>query len=119
LKVLRSVEFLPDKIMFHCFDLNEELAREIIKKGYSISVGGNITYKRTEQAIKVLKSIPLDKIMTETDSPYLAPTGQRGKRNSSKYIGLIVEKLSQIESVEKEKLSEILYNNAINFYNLK
>lgn len=119
IEILNKTEILPDKIMLHCFDLNEEVAKIILKKGYSISVGGNITYKRTEQALKVLKNIPIDKIMTETDAPYLAPTGQRGKRNSSKYIGLIVEKLSEIKNMDVEEVSSIVYKNAIDFYNLK
>ena len=104
--------------MFHCFDLNPETAKYIIKNGWSISVGGNITYKRKDVAIEVLKSIPIDKIMTETDAPYLSPEGHRGERNSSKYIPQIVEKIAEIKEMPVEELGKILYENAKIFYNI-
>lgn len=115
--VLKNEE-LPDKIMFHCFDLNPETAKHIIKNGWSISVGGNITYKRKSVAIEVLKSIPIDKIMTETDAPYLSPEGHRGERNSSTNIPLIVQKIAEIKGIAVEELAKILYENAKKFYNI-
>lgn len=118
-EVLESTDKKPEKIMFHCFDLNEQTAKYIVEKGYSISVGGNLTYKRTETAIKVIKEMPLDKIMTETDSPYLSPQSKRGERNDSTNIKEVIEKLAEIKEMDVEELANILYNNAINFYNLK
>lgn len=117
IEVLKSEE-LPEKVMFHCFDLNPETAKYIIKNGWSISVGGNITYKRKSIAIEVLKSIPIDKIMTETDAPYLSPEGHRGERNSSKNIPQIVEKIAEINEIPVEELAKILYENAKTFYNI-
>ena len=93
-EILEQTEKKPSKIMFHCFDLNEQTARFIIKNGYKISVGGNITYKRTETAINVLKDMPLESIMTETDAPYLAPQSKRGTRNDSSNIHEVIEKLA-------------------------
>lgn len=119
LDIIKNTKDLPEKIMFHCFDLNEEVAKQIILKKYYISVGGNITYKRNDQAIRVLESIPIEQIMLETDAPYLTPTPKRGERNSSKYLYMILDRLSQVKCIEKEKLSEILYQNAVSFYNLK
>lgn len=119
MEVLESTDKKPKKIMFHCFDLNPETAKYILKKGYSISVGGNITYKRSESAIQVLKDMPLDKIMTETDSPYLAPQSKRGERNNSANIQEVISRLAEIKEMDKEELAKILYDNAINFYNLK
>jgi TatD DNase family protein len=119
IQVLESTDKKPEKIMFHCFDLNEQTAKYIIKHGYKISVGGNITYKRTETAIKVLKEMPLESIMTETDSPYLSPQSKRGERNDSTNIKEVIEKLAKIKEMDVEELANILYNNAINFYNLK
>ena len=117
IEVLKSEE-LPEKVMFHCFDLNPETAKYIIKNGWSISVGGNITYKRKNVALEVLKSIPIDKIMTETDAPYLSPEGHRGERNSSKNIPQIIEKIAQIKGIEVEELAKRLYENAKAFYNI-
>ena len=62
-EILEGTDKKPEKIMFHCFDLNEQTAKYIIEKGYKISVGGNITYKRTDTAIKVIKEMPIENIM--------------------------------------------------------
>ena len=117
-EVLESTDRKPKKIMFHCFDLNEQTARYIINKGYKISVGGNITYKRTDTAIKVLKKMPIESIMTETDAPYLAPVPHRGERNESLNIQYVIEKLAEIKEIDKEEVARIVYNNAIEFYGL-
>ena len=118
IEVLESTDKKPDKIMFHCFDLNEQTAKYIIKHGYKISVGGNITYKRTETAIKVLKNMPIENIMTETDSPYLAPQSKRGTRNDSTNIKEVIKKLAEIKEIAVEELAEILYKNAKEFYSI-
>ena len=118
LEVLESTDRKPKKIMFHCFDLNEQTAKYIIQNGYKISVGGNITYKRTETAIKVLKEMPLQNIMTETDAPYLAPQSKRGSRNDSSNIQEVIQKLAEIKEIDVEELADILYNNAKEFYGI-
>lgn len=117
-EVLESTDKKPDKIMFHCFDLNEQTAKYIIKNGYKISLGGNITYKRTDTAIKVIKDMPIESIMTETDSPYLSPIPHRGERNESLNIAYVIEKLAQIKEMDKEEVARIVYNNALEFYGL-
>jgi len=119
IEVLESTQMKPEKIMFHCFDLNEQTAKYIIKKGYKISLGGNITYKRTDTAIKVIKEMPIENIMVETDAPYLAPVPHRGERNESKNIAYVIERLAEIKDMDKEKVARIVYNNAIQFYGLK
>lgn len=116
--MLESTDKKPEKIMFHCFDLNEQTAKYIIEKGYKISVGGNITYKRTDTAIKVLKEMPIESIMTETDAPYLAPVPHRGETNESQNIRYVIEKLAEIKEMDKEEVAKIVYNNAIEFYGL-
>ena len=118
IKVPVDLKNKPTRIMFHCFDLNEQTAKYIIKNGYKISVGGNITYKRTETAIKVLKEMPLNLIMTETDAPYLAPQSKRGTRNESSNISEVIEKLAEIKEIDKEELANVLYNNAREFYGI-
>lgn len=117
-EVLESTDKKPEKIMFHCFDLNEQTAKYIKEKGYKISVGGNITYKRTDTAIKVIREMPIESIMTETDAPYLAPVPHRGERNESKNIAYVIEKIAEIKEMDKEYVASILYNNAIEFYGL-
>lgn len=117
-EVLEIADKKPDKIMFHCFDLNEQTAKYIIEKGYKISVGGNITYKRTDTAIRVIKEMPIESIMTETDSPYLTPVPHRGERNESLNIAYVIEKIAEIKEMDKEQVAKILYNNAVEFYGL-
>lgn len=117
-EVLESTDKKPEKIMFHCFDLNEQTAKYIMEKGYKISVGGNITYKRTDTAIRVIKEMPIENIMTETDSPYLSPIPHRGERNESLNIMCVIEKIAEIKEMNKEKVADILYKNAIEFYGL-
>lgn len=117
-EIIESAEKKPEKIMFHCFDLNEQTAKYIKEKGYKISVGGNITYKRTDSAIRVLKEMPIESIMTETDAPYLAPAPHRGEINESINIKYVIDKLAEIKCMDKEELAKILYNNAVEFYGL-
>ena len=119
IEVLESTDKKPEKIMFHCFDLNEQTAKYIKEKGYKISVGGNITYKRTDTAIKVIKDMPIENIMTETDAPYLSPIPHRGERNESLNIQYVIEKLAEIKEKDREELAKIVYKNAIEFYGLK
>ena len=117
-EVLESTDKKPEKIMFHCFDLNEQTAKYIKEKGYKISVGGNITYKRTDTAIRVIKEMPIENIMTETDAPYLAPVPHRGERNESINISYVIEKIAEIKEMDKDEVAKIVYNNAIEFYGL-
>ena len=118
IQVLEETRKKPSKIMFHCFDLNPETAKFIIKNGYKISLGGNITYKRKDIAYQVIKEMPIENIMTETDAPYLAPEPVRGTRNESKNIVYVIEKIANIKEMDKEKVENVLYNNAVEFYGL-
>ena len=118
IEVLESTDKKPEKIMFHCFDLNEQTAKYIKEKGYTISVGGNITYKRTDTAIRVIKEMPIESIMTETDSPYLTPVPHRGERNESINISYVIEKIAEIKEMDKEEVARIMHNNAVEFYGL-
>lgn len=117
-EVLESTDKKPEKIMFHCFDLNEQTAKYIIEKGYKISVGGNITYKRTDTAIRVIKEMPIENIMTETDSPYLSPVPHRGEKNESLNISYVIERIAEIKEMDRDEVAKILYNNAVVFYGL-
>lgn len=118
IEVLENTKKKPNKIMFHCFDLNFETAKYIIKKGYSVSLGGNITYKRKSLAYEVLREIPIESIMTETDSPYLSPESKRGERNESKNIADVINKIAEIRDMSVEEVINKTYENAVKFYGL-
>ena len=117
--ILKDKKYENIKIVFHCFQPSNEIARLIIERKYMIGLGGNITFKRSQHSLDIIKSIPLDQIMVETDAPYMAPIPVRGTRNESKNIKYVIEKLAEIKEIEIEKLDEILYENSINFFDIK
>lgn len=116
LKILSVQDIWPDKVMFHCYELNEEITKIIIDRGYSISLGGNITYRRKLSAIDQIKQIPLSQIMLETDSPYLSPEGFRGNRNSSGNIPIIAKKLAEIKDVSEAIIASTTVENSKIFF---
>ena len=103
--------------VFHCFTGNEEQARKIIDLNFKLGIGGVVTFKNGGLD-KFLKKIDLKNIVLETDSPYLAPTPYRGKRNESSYLVHIIDKLSDIYNIESDKISLITTNNAVELFNL-
>lgn len=92
------------KGVYHCFAGSVEMARELVNLGYFISFTGVITFKNARKAIEVIKDIPLEHLMIETDSPYMAPEPYRGRRNSSLYVRRIAEKIAEIKGLT---LSEV------------
>lgn len=103
------------KGIFHCVPLNEHLIKEGLKLGYHISFSGNITFQNAKPK-ESISIVPLDRILVETDGPYLAPHPFRGKRNSSKYLEYIVRKIAEVKEIDIEELKEILVQNAKEIY---
>lgn len=99
------------KGVFHCCPLNKELVKEGLKLGFYISLAGPITFKNSKNADEIIQMIPLEKMLIETDSPYLAPEPNRGTRNDSRNLKYLVEKIAQVKQIEPEKIAEITYNN--------
>lgn len=104
--------------VIHCFSGSVEFARECLKLGYYIGFTGVVTFKNAKKIIEVAKEVPLDKMLVETDCPYMAPTPFRGKRNKSDYIKYIIEKISEIKGVPEEQISEITINNVKKMLNI-
>ena len=90
--------------VIHCFSYSKEMAQEYVKMGYYIGVGGVVTFKNAKKLKEVVETIPLERILLETDCPYLAPTPFRGKRNSSEYIPYIAEEIANIKGVSYEEV---------------
>ena len=105
--------------IIHCFSYEKEIAKEYIKLGYYIGIGGTVTFKNARKTKEVIEAIDLASIVTETDSPWLAPTPHRGERNDSSYIKYVIEEIAKLKNTELEKTAEILYDNALEVYNLK
>lgn len=114
IKLLKSMKQAP-KGVFHCFSGSVEEAREIIKLGHYLGIGGVLTFKNAGLP-EVLKEFSLDNIVLETDSPYLAPMPFRGKRNESAYIPFIAEKLADIYGVSAATVAEITTANALKIF---
>jgi TatD DNase family protein len=104
-------EFPQVKGVLHCFAGSVEFARECIKMGYYIGFTGVVTFKNAKKIVEVAKEVPMDRMLVETDCPYMAPTPFRGKRNRSDYIKYIIEKIAEIKEVSEEEISKITINN--------
>lgn len=96
----------------HCFGSSLEMAREFIKLGYLIGVGGVVTFKNAKNIVNVIKNIDLEYILLETDSPYLTPEPFRGKQNDSSYIPLIAQKVAEIKEVSVNDVEKVTSDNA-------
>ncbi len=98
------------KGVMHCYSGSSEMAKEYIKLGFYISLGGPVTFKNAKEPKEVCKVVPLDKLLIETDCPYLAPTPFRGQRNESSYVKYVLEEVSRIKNLpieEVERQTEI------------
>jgi TatD DNase family protein len=121
-EIFEVVDELNDERLsgiFHCFTGTEEQAQKIIDyDDFYLGIGGVVTFKNSGLD-KTLEHIPLDKLVLETDAPYLAPSPYRGKRNESSYIPIIAKKLSSIYSIDETKIGEITSKNALKLFNLE
>ncbi|WP_024614154.1 TatD family hydrolase [Clostridium sp. Ade.TY] len=108
-------EFPEVKGVVHCFSGSVEFAKECIKLGYYIGFTGVVTFKNAKKIVEVAKEIPIDRMLVETDAPFMSPVPNRGKRNRSDYIKEVIEKIAEIRSINPEKLNIALNDN---FYNL-
>ena len=106
------------KGVIHCYSYSLEMAREYVKMGYYIGVGGVVTFKNSKKLKEIVEEIPLESIVLETDCPYLAPTPFRGKRNSSLYLPYVVEAIAELKGISAEQVIEQTEKNARDLYQL-
>lgn len=102
--------------VIHCYSYSPEMAREFVKMGYYIGVGGVVTFKNAKKLKETVEQIPLERILLETDCPYMAPEPYRGKRNQSGYIPYIVEKIAELKQVTVEEVERITWENAMTLF---
>lgn len=105
--------------VLHCFSGSVEMAREVLNLGFYISVGGPVTFKNAKKVIEVVKYVPEDRLMLETDCPYLTPEPFRGRRNDSGYISYIAEKAAEIKGRPMAEIAEATTANAKRLFNIK
>lgn len=117
IELLKEHHSLNPKGIFHCFSGSESQAREIIELGMYLGIGGVLTFKNSGLD-KVIAGVPADRIVLETDAPYLAPAPYRGKRNLPAYLLLVAEKLAAIKGITIEEVAEITTSNADTIFGL-
>lgn len=109
LEIARRYQGVPG--VFHCFAGSVEMARELLALGYHLSFTGVITFKNARRAIEVIREVPLDRLMVETDSPYMAPEPYRGRRNSSLYVHRMAETIAEIKGVDVSEVECVTTEN--------
>jgi TatD DNase family protein len=105
--------------IMHCFSGSWETAKQCLDMNFYISFGGPVTFKNAKQPKEVLAQVPIDRLLIETDAPYLTPHPHRGKRNETAYVRLVAEAAAEIKGVSLEELAEITTQNAIRLLGLK
>jgi len=117
LQILKSA--FPLQAVVHCFSGDEDFLQECLDSGFFISFTCNITYKKAQGLREMVKLTPLDRIMLETDAPYLSPENFRGQRNEPLQIKLLANQISQIKGVSFECIAELTTQNAKSFFKLR
>ena len=107
------------KGVIHCYSGSLEMAEEYVKLGYYIGIGGVVTFKNGKKLKEVAKEIPLERILLETDCPYMAPTPHRGERNSSLYLPYVVEEIARLKGIGEEEVICETEKNAMRLFNIK
>lgn len=118
---LEMVKRYKDKVkgIFHCYAGSAEMAKELIKLGYMFSFGGVVTFANAKMCHEVVKSIPIEHIMLETDCPYLTPHPHRGERNDSGYIHLVAKRIAELKNISADEVIQKTGENAKRCFNLK
>lgn len=106
------------KGIVHCFSGSVEMAKEIVKLGMYIGIGGVVTFKNARKTVEVVENIPLERIVLETDCPYLSPVPFRGKRNDSSMIKYTAQRIAEIKNKTEEEILTITRKNAADVYNI-
>lgn len=116
LQVMRDnhAETIPGVI--HCYSYSPELAQEFVRMGYYIGVGGVVTFKNAKKLVETVQTIPMERILLETDSPYMAPEPHRGTRNDSRNIPYVIAKLAELKGITPQEVERITEENAYRLF---
>ena len=117
--VMALVRKYQPKGLMHCYSGSVEMLKEVIKLGMSISLGGTVTFKNARVPVEVAAAVPLDRLLLETDAPYLSPVPLRGKRNDSRNIAYTAERIAAIRGMDAQELIDITTENAKRLYGIR
>lgn len=114
--ILKEYKDCYSKGIMHCYAYSYEIAKVLINYGFIFSFGGVVTYKNAKEVKEVVTNLDINKIILETDAPYLTPTPHRGKRNEPAYIKYVADEIALLKGLDKKDVEEITYNNACDFF---
>lgn len=117
--ILEAERAFENGLLMHCYSQSLEMAREYIRRGAYLGIGGVVTFKNARKLIDVVREIPLHHLVIETDSPYLAPEPYRGKRNEPSYVAKVCEKIAELKGISYDEVAEITTANALKFFRIK
>lgn len=112
MEVMKTVHAKEIPGVIHCYSYSKEMALEFIKMGYYIGVGGVVTFKNAKKLKETVETIPLERILLETDCPYMAPEPHRGNRNDSSYLPFVIAKIAELKNTTAEEVERITEANA-------
>ena len=110
-------KYRPEGVV-HCFSGSKEMAREIIKLGMYIGLGGAVTFKNAVKPLEVAKEVPVERLLLETDAPYMTPVPYRGKRCDSSFIAFTAEKIAEVKALDTQELINLCNKNAKTLFNI-
>ncbi len=118
LDILKEENSFETGVLMHCYSGSAELARRYVKLGAYLSIAGPVTFKNARKTVEVVEAIDLDRLMIETDAPYLTPHPYRGKRNESTYVKYVCEKIAEIKGLTYEEVALQTAENAKKYFNI-
>ncbi|HIU78629.1 MAG TPA: TatD family hydrolase, partial [Candidatus Avilachnospira avicola] len=107
-----------ERVVMHCYSYASEAAKEYVAMGYYLGFGGVVTYEGQRKLTKVLEHVPLERILLETDCPYLAPTPHRGERNSSLYLPAVRDRIAEIKGVSPDEVEAVTWENGCRLFGI-
>lgn len=116
LKVMKEENAKEIPGIIHCYSYSVEMAQEFVKMGYYIGVGGVVTFKNAKKLVETVEKIPLERIVLETDCPYMAPEPHRGTRNDSRNIVYVIQRIAQIKGIEASEVEKVTEENAYRLF---
>lgn len=105
--------------VFHCYSGSAEMAKELVRRGWYVGFTGVVTFKNARRAVESVEALPLDRILIETDCPYMAPEPYRGRRNDPSYVPLVAARIAQIKGLSPEEVGRATRENAARLFRLE
>jgi TatD DNase family protein len=118
MEILRKYKTKIKGALVHCFNASKEILCEIMDMGFYVSYGGAVTFKNANGLLECVKNTPLDRLMLETDCPYMTPVPYRGTTNFPKYIPIVAQKISELKNIPIKEIEEITTKNAKKFFKI-